>query len=83
MLHNLVKTLDEESFKDEVRGDNGHLMVPETSVNSLLVLYYRLCRGLCRDELNRLIGNVQKEIAEIGLEKDRIKAVCDLFNLFI
>lgn len=81
MLHNLVKTLDDESLKDEVRGEKGHLMVPETSVNSLLVLYYRLCRGLSRDELNRLIGDVQKDIAEIGLEKDRVKAVCDLFTL--
>ena len=77
-MNTLVASLDDQSKTDKACGENGHLMYKESAVNSLLVLYNRLCRGLTKDDLSGLINNV---ISDINKCDDKLKGLCNLFTL--
>ena len=59
-MDTMLNSLDSSSNK--VYGQNGHSMYNEKSVDSLLVLYNKLCRGVSRDVLISLINNACKAI---------------------
>jgi len=79
-MDTLVNSLDNNELYD-VRGKNGQLMYSESRVNSLLVLYNRLCRGLSRDDLRGLVRSVIVDINDLEDTDERVKMIGDLFIL--
>ena len=79
-MDNLIQSLDKSL--DKSFGVNGHLMYSEKDVNSLLVLYNRLCRGLSRDELISLVKNVKVDIDDMNDDNiEKLKLITNLFTL--